>query len=816
MCFHIPEGEHNGNRPMFRQKFSAKPRQSNPQATPKNVWSAGQSNCFTATDDEHANGEVVSASEWSRSCIAYNATFDDNVTEDRMTKSVDTSSATPSLGTANVYKHTPSTSTVQKLRETPKFHYDMSFDLRALQNSLRMASFLQDSGYRSSTFDDTEHSQQPSTSLAHHIGSISMWSSKSSKKRNVPQQKNEPTIVRSTLPLYGTGWMVADNLSDDSPSHEDQDHDGDDNWDGVMEVAGQKVRVKHMSDILNSGFAFISGLRTNDGHPILTFPDSHAQLDFEEVELLISYLLQVPPLEDEDDFCGGMKSSKRDYVVVIDRRTDKWSSVRVLFSFLTNLSDNLPICVAFLLKPEGVLQRALEVGYRNFTENNDKFKVVVCQTCVELRHYIGANCMTMDVGGAFKYNHQEWVRHRMDIERMKSSAAVIAESLSEFGRCLRETELPNDVETTERILEMQSSERDAIKEDFRISIRKGLSLLRQVRQLEQKPTPEQLSPTRLQNVTAIERMLGQLEDTERSFDQFWSKHRQRLTSCLQLRRFEEAFRKLQSSFAKHMLYLEEHREVGDGVATVERLAEEHEEYSKNAMQDVQVARSLKEEGEQLMASHDLEVLSADSLVPKCDELNRMAEALASALDRRAKVLRLSKNMHEQISQANRWCRRGVELLSSMPPDILTGTTCNAMNTLDEFLLDGQSLQLESLKQQTTAQNNLILLTTTDTSSLLAQVAERIEDIRILSMAKKQGMEQRMDQRRMEHQKRQLTFAMSLDSRRRMSETAAIAHQSPIGGSGRTRKPVQIVSPEKKGMGVRRASTTAITSPTKVG
>lgn len=46
---------------------------------------------------------------------------------------------------------------------------------------------------------------------------------------------------------------------------------------------------------------------------------------------------------------------------------------------------------------------------------------------------------------------------------MKSSAAVIAESLSEFGRCLRETELPNDVETTERVLEAQTSEHDAIK-----------------------------------------------------------------------------------------------------------------------------------------------------------------------------------------------------------------------------------------------------------------------------------------------------------------------------------------------------------------
>jgi len=46
---------------------------------------------------------------------------------------------------------------------------------------------------------------------------------------------------------------------------------------------------------------------------------------------------------------------------------------------------------------------------------------------------------------------------------MKSSATVIAQSLGEFGRCLKETELPNDVETTEHILEIQTAERDAIK-----------------------------------------------------------------------------------------------------------------------------------------------------------------------------------------------------------------------------------------------------------------------------------------------------------------------------------------------------------------
>lgn len=37
------------------------------------------------------------------------------------------------------------------MREAPKFAYDMAFDLKALQNALKSASFLQDSGYRSQT-----------------------------------------------------------------------------------------------------------------------------------------------------------------------------------------------------------------------------------------------------------------------------------------------------------------------------------------------------------------------------------------------------------------------------------------------------------------------------------------------------------------------------------------------------------------------------------------------------------------------------------------------------------------------------------------
>lgn len=94
-----------------------------------------------------------------------------------MTRSETTKLETSSLSTTN--------ERIQKWLEAPKFHYDMSFDLRALQNALRAASFLNDSGYKSLTEDEELINNQPmSTSRA--------------------------------LQMYGTGWMVADNLSVDS------------------------------------------------------------------------------------------------------------------------------------------------------------------------------------------------------------------------------------------------------------------------------------------------------------------------------------------------------------------------------------------------------------------------------------------------------------------------------------------------------------------------------------------------------------------------------------------------------------------------
>src|SRR4051794_7244093 len=98
--------------------------------------------------------------------------------ETESSSSISTTIRNPKLGgdasTSGVFQ--------RLLLEAPKFHYDITFELKALQNAIKSASFLQDSGYRSIT-----------------DGAI---------------DDGDCVASAPSCPLYGTGWMVADDLSD--------------------------------------------------------------------------------------------------------------------------------------------------------------------------------------------------------------------------------------------------------------------------------------------------------------------------------------------------------------------------------------------------------------------------------------------------------------------------------------------------------------------------------------------------------------------------------------------------------------------------
>lgn len=133
------------------------------------------------------------------------------------------------------------------------------------------------------------------------------------------------------------------------------------------------------------------------------------------------------------------------------------------------------------------------------------------------------------------------------MESFSANTADIGAALRKFSRRLQDTELPNDVQSTQAVLQHQGHEFNSLKTELRNANAQGETLLHLIK----KPAPLAAGrrcepwPGQLVNITAVERLLIQMEETQRTLDEFWNKHASHLRLCLQLRQFELDFRELQ-------------------------------------------------------------------------------------------------------------------------------------------------------------------------------------------------------------------------------------------------------------------------------
>ncbi|KAF7478120.1 Hypothetical predicted protein [Marmota monax] len=119
---------------------------------------------------------------------------------------------------------------------------------------------------------------------------------------------------------------------------------------------------------LKRRFAYLSGGRGQDGSPVITFPDypAFSEIPDKEFQSVMTYLTSIPSLQD-----AGIG-----FILVIDRRQDKWTSVkasvlRIAASFPANLQ------LVLVLRPTGFFQRTLsEIAFKF---NRDDFKMKVPQ-----------------------------------------------------------------------------------------------------------------------------------------------------------------------------------------------------------------------------------------------------------------------------------------------------------------------------------------------------------------------------------------------------------------------------------------------------
>ncbi|GFY44277.1 guanine nucleotide exchange factor DBS [Trichonephila inaurata madagascariensis] len=488
----------------------------------------------------------------------------------------------------------------------------------------------------------------------------------------------------------------------------------------TMEENSCSLCVQDVAHLLQNRYAVITGGKTLDGFPIITFPDASIEflnLAEDEFRKLMLFLTSVPSMQDAD----------RGFVLVIDRRNDKWSSVKTVL---------LRIALVFVLRPVGFLQKAISGVSNKFFKEEFKFKVIVCTSVEELHSHIDISQLTNDLGGTIAYDLNDWIQQRTAVERFSANTKEISITLQDMIVQLQASVLPNDVPTTVALIEEHTKEHHELKNDIRSAIRHGETLLSCIRRPSVEDASLDLCPDKLVNVAAVERLLVQLDETEKNFEAFWDEHMKKLQQCLELRHFEQDFKEVQIVLSSCLDKISDMPISGDSVSKVQEALKNVEDFEQNVETDLNKAIEVQEQGQKLIENNHYAI---DSISPKCVELEKMVGDLKHQLQRKLDMLRKYCDLHEKIEKANIWCAEGVELLASHQIEKCTcyEFAARALKSVTDFLQKGSDLQLSAELEHHSILDTSI---SPETRALVQQVLKRLEDMQTVCEKRKSSLE----------------------------------------------------------------------------
>ncbi|XP_026201319.1 guanine nucleotide exchange factor DBS isoform X1 [Anabas testudineus] len=488
----------------------------------------------------------------------------------------------------------------------------------------------------------------------------------------------------------------------------------------VDEIMQQEIRPLLAVDIieqLHRQFALLSGGRGKDGAPIITFPEYSGFSEVPEEDFLnvVTYLTSIPSLD----------AASIGFVIIIDRRKDKWSSVKASLSRIAGaFPGNLQLVL--VLRPSRLLHRAMaDIGIKMHKDDfKMKVPIVMLNSLSDLHGYVDKGQLTRELGGSLEYCHSQWIHHRTAIENFAVTVKTTAQMLQKFGTDLSETELPNDVQCTKDLLTAHTDKHNNLKDELKLALKQGTTLLGCIKEQAAKSENHKLNPDEMENLTTVERLLAQLDETENAFEQFWCKHHLKLEQCLQLRHFEQDFREVKVSLDSLMDSLTSLSIIGDCVAGVELLLKELKTLQEKAQPTLEKAQLHALHGDQLIQSNHYAV---DSIRPKCVELRRVCDDFSNEAKKKTDILSKSLQIHMGIDKVNQWCESGIYLLASQAVDKCQSQEGaeSALTDIERFLESAEKNQLTELRNLHN-QYEVVLSENIKTSVLKA--LKRMEDV----------------------------------------------------------------------------------------
>nr|XP_031537933.1 probable guanine nucleotide exchange factor MCF2L2 isoform X6 [Vicugna pacos] len=488
----------------------------------------------------------------------------------------------------------------------------------------------------------------------------------------------------------------------------------------VDEIMQQEIRPLLAVDIieqLHRQFAILSGGQGKDGAPIITFPEfvGFKHISYEDFLNVMTYLTSIP----------GVEAASIGFIIVIDRRRDKWSSIK---ASLTRIAVAFPgnLQLIFILRPSCFIQRTFtDIGIKFY---RDEFKmkvpIIMLNSISDLHGYIDKSQLTEDLGGTLEYRHSQWINHRTAIENFALALKTTAQMLQTFGACLATTELPRGVPSSEDLLMSHTRQRGQLQDKLKLLGKQGATLLSCIQEPATKKPSSKLNLNELENVATMERLLVQLDETDKAFCQFWSEHHLKLNQCLQLQHFEHNFFEVKLTLKNLLAEQAEFTDIGDSVMRVEQLLKEYKKLEGEGQEPLEKAQLLAVIGDQLIQSHHY---AMDSIRPRCTELRHLCDDFINENKKKHEILEKSLELHRQLDKVSQWCDAGIYLLASQAVDKCQSRegVDIALNDIETFLDTAKEYQLPSPKE---FYSQFELILTLDMKAKAQKVLQKLGDV----------------------------------------------------------------------------------------
>ncbi|XP_071773213.1 proto-oncogene DBL [Centroberyx gerrardi] len=451
----------------------------------------------------------------------------------------------------------------------------------------------------------------------------------------------------------------------------------------TLQQVAVPVSMKEVGGYIEKQVAYLSGGRGEDSSVIITLPECSAFSDIPEEALakVLTYLTLIPRTRQP-----GVK-----FIIILDRRLDTWASIKTA---LARIAASFPgnLHLVLVLRPTSFFQRTVtDIGFR-FSQEDFMLKmpVVMLSSVTDLLRYIDENQLTSEFGGTLDYCHSDWIVLRTAIESFAVTVKDIAQMLQAFGTELAETELPDEGNAIQYLLECHTAKYRKLKDAIKSVSKEGRHLL----SILETSVKEDDSHWDVKlDWDTVQRLLAQLRDMESAFDGFFEKHHLKLHQYRQLLRYEQSFQEMELCLE---CLLAQEREVstpGDTLAQTEQALRDLESLESNAQEVMGRAQIIILHGHQLAASHHYAMAL---IVQRCNELRHHCDTLTAALKAKHMHLTHTHQLLLCLGQAQSWCDDGAYLLANQLVDKFQSKegAQAALRDIEKFL-DGAPSMLSS-------------------------------------------------------------------------------------------------------------------------